>query len=116
MWSDLDLITYCSKIYNGENEELTLRAKTFVEKLRKELKQFISCNNEKNLKKNKINSFAKSSNNAGLGFAIDEKYDEEMTNQNNMISLSFDQDPNTETTQKKPSTKLGNNKKKFTPP
>ena len=48
MWSDLDLIPYCSKIYNGDDDdcELTERAGTFVEKLRKELKQYISVNNE----------------------------------------------------------------------
>lgn len=37
MWADMDLIPHCSEVYNGE-EELTLKARSFVDKLKKELK------------------------------------------------------------------------------
>jgi len=53
MWSDMDLITHCSKVYNGEKSELTHEIRLFIEKLRKELKQYISCNKEKNFYKKK---------------------------------------------------------------
>jgi hypothetical protein len=60
MWSDMDLITHCSKVYNGE-EELTQKARSFVEKLRKELKQYISYNKEKNLGRKKQSSIVDNS-------------------------------------------------------
>jgi len=49
LWYDLDLISFCSTIYNGDEDELTVNAVNMVEKLRKELKQLINHNNEKML-------------------------------------------------------------------
>ena len=43
--------SFCSTIYNGDEDDLTLNAQQMVEKLRKELKQLINYNNEKLLKK-----------------------------------------------------------------
>ena len=51
LWADLDLITHCSTTYNGEGEELTAKASAFVEKLRKELRQFVSFKKEKRYQK-----------------------------------------------------------------
>ena len=115
MWSDLDLISFCSFIYNGD-EELTQKARAFVEKLRKELKQYISYNKEKQLGNRKPNSIVASSNKPGigLGFAHSDQNEDETNNLSNMISLNIDQDPQTEVSQKKPSTKLGKTKK-FSP-
>jgi len=53
LWFDLDLIPYCSNIYNGPEDLLTLRAKNMVEKVRKELKLHINTNNERASIKNK---------------------------------------------------------------
>ena len=47
LWYDLDLISFCSTIYNGDEDDLTVNAQQMVEKLRKELKQYINHNNEK---------------------------------------------------------------------
>lgn len=53
LWSDLDLIPASSSIYNGEDEDLTQKARGMVEKLRKELKVLINENKEKKLQKPK---------------------------------------------------------------
>lgn len=47
LWSELDLITHCSFVYNGKEDELTIKAQGVVEKIRKELKTHINSNNEK---------------------------------------------------------------------
>ena len=47
MWHDLDMISHCSFIYNGEFDELTLKANSVVEKLRSVMKAQINTNNEK---------------------------------------------------------------------
>ena len=55
LWFELDLIAYCSNIYNGPEDELTLKAKNMVEKVRKELKMHINSNKERVLKpRNKV--------------------------------------------------------------
>jgi len=40
------LISHCSQIYNGEKDDVTVAAEVMIEKLRKELKNFINANNE----------------------------------------------------------------------
>jgi len=41
------MISHCSFIYNGEFDELTLKANSVVEKLRSVMKAQINTNNEK---------------------------------------------------------------------
>ena len=41
MFSDLTQIVTASEIYNGEDDELTAKAKNLIDKLRKELKQML---------------------------------------------------------------------------
>lgn len=59
-------------IYNGEEEELTLRAEIVVEKIRKELKQYINYNNDKKMKTSKVGPI-KGFSNLDLGFSVDNK-------------------------------------------
>lgn len=42
LWYDLESITQCSVIYNGEDDELTEKAQSMVEKLRKDMRYHIT--------------------------------------------------------------------------
>ena len=44
LWSDIELIHQCSLTYNGADEELTCKAETLVQKLKKDLKGVINQN------------------------------------------------------------------------
>jgi low affinity Fe/Cu permease len=57
LWFDLDLVTHCSFIYNGEDDELTIKARGCVEKIRKELKNMINQNHEKKIQQQKAKQF-----------------------------------------------------------
>ena len=47
LWQDLNIIAECSQTYNGADDELTLKAMAFVDKLKKELRQFITNRKDK---------------------------------------------------------------------
>lgn len=57
LWFDLDLISHCSMIYNGEDDELTMQARSTVEKIRKELKNQINSNQERLIQNKKGKKF-----------------------------------------------------------
>lgn len=46
LWYDFDLITYCSKTYNGPDDDVTCSAEAMVEKIRKDLRVYININKE----------------------------------------------------------------------
>ena len=46
LWYDFDLIPFCSKTYNGPNDDLTTTAETMVDKIRKELRVYINVNKD----------------------------------------------------------------------
>jgi len=64
------MITFCSFIYNGEDDALTNKAKKFVEKCRNQLKTQINCNKEKNIQQFKTKQFTISNSKTNLfGFS-----------------------------------------------
>ena len=51
LWFDMESITQCSVIYNGEDDELTVKSQKMVENLRKEMKYHITDTSTKVNKK-----------------------------------------------------------------
>jgi hypothetical protein len=51
LWFDMESITQCSVIYNGEEDELTVKSQKMVENLRKEMRYHITDNSTKVNKK-----------------------------------------------------------------
>ena len=47
MFSDLDMISYNSKIYNGEKDQLSIDASKLMEKLRCELKKHVNSSGDR---------------------------------------------------------------------
>lgn len=71
MWFDFDLITHCCETYNGPEHELTFKCTQMVEKIRKELKAHINCNQEKRLQKSKQFEIGNKGKVDNFGFATD---------------------------------------------
>jgi len=43
LWYDMESITQCSIIYNGEDDELTVKSQKMVESLRKDMRYHLTC-------------------------------------------------------------------------
>lgn len=71
LWYDFDLITFCSKTYNGPEDDVTASAEAMVEKIRKDLRVYINVNKEKGIKPNILPTQQKG-NKTALGFGLND--------------------------------------------
>lgn len=89
LWFDFDLIIHCSMTYNGVGEDLTVAAEALVDKIRKELRNYINTNHETKTRSAYQQPLSINKEKKGgpqLGF------DEGVVSQNNTISLPLDDD------------------------